>query len=484
MDLKKQARFRWPSGPITAEAMAQSIPHYIRKIDKALLKALPNARLIHNPSKRALYQDSDLMLPFLRAEDQRPPPYVVAKDGDNRLEVVFFVGRVYLEHNNTTLEHWRDAKKFFEEVERGTFLKNFGRGNKVTNMRELFVEHLKKTRGAIEVRGLKTEASWDGLYDTHYSFNIIPAQSAVFTVSVNPSTRRRPISVLIKTDAQFAKDAISDLEDAIRKLEKEHHAYMREWEAEQASLKTPDVAAPLVIDAMRDAARGLRVRYDEPQYNESAGIIQMALKYGDVGDDQEAISETMASLRHHFHRVLYRNRKILADTIKEISVSQGDSDWWEVAVVLNKTKTGATNLKNQLIRLGNANPDLRQDLKPVIAHLEKQARRQGDPMLAATSAWLNAAGEYLRKAMNASQRDVIVGQSQVTVRLKVGEGHEVSAVVYLDNYDATFEAEVYETIYEGAGRKARTHEVGMDNMGTAMRLLENLAKATLERAGR
>lgn len=142
------------------------------------------------------------------------------------------------------------------------------------------------------------------------------------------------------------------------------------------------------------------------------------------------------------------------------------------------------DLKAQLIRLGNANPDLRQDLKPVIAHLDKQARRQGDPMLAATEAWLNAAGEYLRKAMKASQRDVIVGQSSVTVRLTVAEGHEVNAVVHLDNYDATFEAEVYETIYEGVGRKARTYEVGMDNMGTAMRLLENLAKKALERANR
>jgi len=31
------------------------------------------------------------------------------------------------------------------------------------------------------------------------------------------------------------------------------------------------------------------------------------------------------------------------------------------------------DLKTQLIRLGNANPELRKDLKPVIAHLDRQA---------------------------------------------------------------------------------------------------------------
>lgn len=32
-----------------------------------------------------------------------------------------------------------------------------------------------------------------------------------------------------------------------------------------------------------------------------------------------------------------------------------------------------SKLKNQLIRLGNTNPELRKDLKPVLAHLDKQA---------------------------------------------------------------------------------------------------------------
>lgn len=139
------------------------------------------------------------------------------------------------------------------------------------------------------------------------------------------------------------------------------------------------------------------------------------------------------------------------------------------------------DLKAQLIRLGNANPDLRQDLKPVIAHLDKQARRQGDPMLAATSAWLNAAGEYLRKAMGASARDVVVETATVSVRIPAGEGRTVHAVVFLDNYDLTFEAEVTVTTNE-VRRSVKTTKVGEDDMGNATRLLDQLAKAALAKA--
>lgn len=52
-------------------------------------------------------------------------------------------------------------------------------------------------------------------------------------------------------------------------------------------------------------------------------------------------------------------------------------------------------IARQLIALGKSNPQLRDEIRPVLDHLNKTAIKANDPMVAAAKAWLQAAADTL-----------------------------------------------------------------------------------------
>jgi hypothetical protein len=93
-------------------------------------------------------------------------------------------------------------------------------------------------------------------------------------------------------------------------------------------------------------------------------------------------------------------------------------------------------LAQQLIKLGYTNPELREDIRPVLATLEKQS--SSDPMMeAAAEAWARASVTYLKKRFRGAnvKFDGMIGGHQVyadlgskTLTVKVSSTGEVEVL--------------------------------------------------------
>lgn len=113
-----------------------------------------------------------------------------------------------------------------------------------------------------------------------------------------------------------------------------------------------------------------------------------------------------------------------------------------------ETRT-VSDLKNQLIRLGNAQPQLQRHIKPVLASLgdTRVARSADDPMYAAALAFSKAAAELAAKMLGASPRDVVHNglMSAVTMWSTYDPETLYSVEISVDPDEMEFEVELTET---------------------------------------